>query len=113
MSEPVRIRGIDAPDPKPKGWPEGIDWVGVDETGEIWIPVRLLTEEELRTAGLNSEPLIFDDIGSPYIRAGWWINQIQDPAQRANVERVREGILKRVRAVTDRENARQEDRETA
>jgi hypothetical protein len=61
---------------------------------------------------LDSEPMIFDDIGSPYLRAGGWINQIQGPARRASVERVREDILKRVRDVSDRENARQQDRET-
>ena len=107
------VRFIDPPDPKPKGWPEWMDRVGVDEIGEIWIPARLLSDQESWTAMVNSEPMILDDIGSPYIRAGWCLNQIQDPARRASVEQVRENILKRVRAVSDRENARQQDRETA
>ena len=113
MSESVRIRWIDPPDPKPKDWQESVGRVGVDETGEIWMPARLPNDHESWTAMVNSEPMIFDDIGSPYIRAGWWINQIQDPSRRASVEQVREDILKCVRAVSDRENARQQDRETA
>ena len=113
MSEPVRIRWIDPPDPKPKDWQESVGRVGVDETGEIWIPARLLSDDESWTAMVSSEPMIFDDVGSPYVRAGWWINQIQDPPRRAFVEQVREDILKRVRAVSDRENARQQNRETA
>jgi hypothetical protein len=78
--------------------------VGVDETGEIWIPARLLSDEESWTAMLSSEPMIFDDIGSPYIRAGWCLDQIQDPARRASVEQVREDILKRVRAEKDEQH---------
>jgi hypothetical protein len=62
---------------------------------------------------VSSEPMIFDDVGSAYVRSGWWINQIQDPERRAFVEQLREDILKRVRAVSDRKNARQQDRETA
>jgi hypothetical protein len=105
MSEPIRIQWL-------KGWQKSVGRVGVDETGEIWIPARLLSDQEWWTAMVNSEPMIFDDKDSPYIRAAWWIKQNQDPARRASVEQVRDDILKRVRAVSDQENARQQNRET-
>jgi hypothetical protein len=104
ISEPVTIQWIDPADPNPKGWQKLVGRVGIDETGEIWMPARLLSDQESWTAMVDSAPMIFDDIGSAYIRSGWWINQIQDPSRRASVEQLREDILKRVRAVSDRES---------
>jgi hypothetical protein len=100
MSEPIRIQWIDlAAGPNPKEWQKLVGRVGIDETGEIWMPARLLNDQDWWVGTEDNVPTILDDFGTSYIRSGWWISLTVHPRQRVRcVERVREIIEEQIQA---------------
>jgi hypothetical protein len=83
-------------------------------TGEIWIAARFASDAEFWHILDNNMPECGDKAANnnAFNPAGWWIAHTRDRNRRAWMKHMRRLILNLARAVSDRENARQQDGET-
>jgi hypothetical protein len=87
--------------------------IGVGRHGEVWVPIQLLSNHDQAILLFEGEPTVHDERGGTFVRSSYWFGLLWDPRDRVKREEERQDYLKPVRAVSDRENARQQDRETA